>query len=137
MLTAAAYLVKATELGQRLSLYEVADMFDISDLPLRKCYRLMESALGKKRSFARAERSRNAYDIYAEILQNEASGVRQLLRKIHISSRELSKHLSFLREHGLVMERSDGRSKSYFPTEKGHNYLEFYSKLKETIEGRA
>lgn len=135
VLTAAAYLIQASSLGQKLSLYETADMFSISDVPLRRCYRAMATALGVQRSFERAARTRNAYDIYNEIIRNEAVGVRDLVKKVHISTRELKKHLAFLKDHGLVSERAEGRSKLYFPTDRGHDYVEVYSKLVRTIHG--
>jgi predicted transcriptional regulator len=135
VLTAAAYLIQASSLGQRLSLYEIADMFNISDVPLRPCYRAMALALGVQRKFERAVRTRNAYDIYDEIIRNEAVGVRDLVKKVHISTSELKKHLAFLKEHGLLSERVEGRSKLYFPTDKGHDYVEAYSKLLRTIHG--
>jgi predicted transcriptional regulator len=136
VLTAAAYLVQASSLGQKLSLYETADMFDISDVPLRRCYRQMATALGVQRKFERAVRTRNAYDIYDEIIRNEAVGVRDLVKKVHISTRELKKHLAFLKEHGLLSERVEGRSKLYFPTDRGHDYVEAYSKLVRTVHGK-
>jgi predicted transcriptional regulator len=133
VLTAAAYLLQASSIGQRISIYEAADMFDISDLPLRRCYREMAAALGFQRKFERAERTRNSYDIYAEIIRNEAVTMRDLLKKVHISTSELKKHLAFLKEHGLLSERVEGKSRLYFPTDKGHDYVEAYSKMRTTM----
>ena len=136
MLNAAAYYIVATKLGGQVSIFDVAEMFDVSDEPLRKVRRLMASTLGIPRTaYYTAERTREGYDIYAEILKNDGANTRDLISKVHLSTKYLMKSLSFLLEKKLLVMRKDGNQKLYFPTERGYQYLEAYSRLREVVEG--
>ncbi len=56
-----------------------------------------------------------------------------MIQKVHITHREVAKHLAALKGKGLVVERADGRKLLYFATDKGQRYLELYHKMKELL----
>ena len=135
MLTAVAYFMRASSLGRHLSMYDVEEMFGVGDTPFRKCHKKMAGIVKVNSTPFVRERSRNAYDIYAEILKNEGSLLNTLIRNVHVSYGEVVKHITFLVDHGLIREVKDGISKGYFPTDKGRQYLELYGKLRALTSG--
>ncbi len=136
-LTAVAYYIRASSLGRPLSMYDVESMFGVSDAPFRKCYKRMAVALGVTKSGYVHKRSRNAYDLYAEILKNQGNTITQLIGKTHVQYNELDKHLNTLVKRGLLAKSKIGAAKVYMWTDKGREYLESYDKLKSLLENPA
>ncbi len=133
MLVAATYYVMASSMGRPISMYDAEEMFGVADYPFRQSVKRIAGLLNVKLEPYTKERSRNAYDIYALILQNEGKKLTTLIRNIHAKYSEMEKHLNFLLSHDLLREEKDGRAKLYFPTARGRQYLEAYRSLKEAI----
>jgi len=129
ILTAVAYYIRATSLGRHLSMYDAEEMFSVADTPFRSCYKRMAEVLNITKVPFVKERSRNAYDIYAEILRNDGVHLNTLIRNVHVSYGETRKHVSFLIERGLLKRSVKGRSRTFSPTEKGLEYLALYDRL--------
>ncbi|MGA2035836.1 MAG: hypothetical protein ABSG68_26615, partial [Thermoguttaceae bacterium] len=91
---ASAYYIVGLRLGRPISLYLVANMFDVSLGALRRCYGVMGRTLGVTRTPYHAERTRNDYDIYAAILKNDGASTLELVRKVRISTKYLTKYVS-------------------------------------------
>ena len=102
---AVAYFIVSIKKGRKMSMYEAEELFDVSDAPFRRFYKSLSANLGFKVGRQSKERSRNAYDLYAEILSNEGETLTGLIRKIHVKTSELKKHISHLRERGLLVSR--------------------------------
>jgi predicted transcriptional regulator len=136
LLEAVAYFIVSEKKGVKMSMYDAEELFGVADTPFRRCYRLMAPLLGFSLEPYRRKRSRNAYDIYAEILQDEGESLTGYIRRIHLTHSELRKHLTFLREHGLITADADQGRETFSLTEKGRQYLEIYEKLASVLGGR-
>lgn len=137
VLLPAAYYIVASQMGRSITLFEVADMFNVSLPSLSLGYRRMARAVGTKRiSHERDSGNRTTYDIYAEILSREGESITMLIKKIHGSSKKMIQYLESLKQLGLVEEQRDKRMRLYFPTEKGRLYLEYYRGLRRLLEPR-
>ncbi len=133
ILEAVAYFIVAEKKGARMSMYDAEELFGVADAPFRQCYKLMAPLLGFSLVPYHRKRSRNAYDIYAEILRNEGENFNGCIRNIHLAYSELRKHLDFLTEHGLITART-GREKGIFSvTDRGRQYLEIYDMLASVL----
>ena len=133
MLVAATYYVTASSMGRPISMYDAEEMFGVADYPFRQSVKKVAEMLKVKLEPHTKERSRNAYDIYALILQNQGKNLTSLIRSIHVKYSEIEKHLNLLVSHGLLREEKDGRTRLYFPTARGRQYLEAYRELREAI----
>ena len=71
---------------------------------------------------------RNRLDIYSDILNVSASGVKktQIVYRANLNFNVVKKHIDALMEGGFVEEKS----KLYFTTERGKNFVENYRQLK-------
>ncbi len=71
---------------------------------------------------------RNSLDIYSEILNLSEHGAKktQIVYKANLNFNIAKKHINALMERGFVEEKS----KLYFTTERGKNFVENYRQLK-------
>lgn len=136
VLEAVAYFIVSEKKGVKMSMYDAEELFGVADSPFRQCCRLMAPLLEFSLEPYRRKRSRNAYDIYAEILQNEGENLTGYIRKIHLTYSELRKHLVFLREHGLITTRIDREREIFSVTDRGRQYLEVYGRLASILGTR-
>ena len=133
---AVAYYIATVRKGAKISMYEVEELFGVSDTPFRKFHKVMSGILGSdEEEYHGKERSRNAYDLYAEILSNDGATLTGLIRKIHVKTSELKKHITHLKKSALLVSRKNENSTLYFPTDKGKEYLEAYRRLKSIVQG--
>ena len=54
-----------------------------------------------------------------------------ILYKSNLSYQMMEEHLTELKEKGFIKEHTNGRSRTYSITEKGHSYLERYRQIEE------
>ena len=133
---AVAYYMVTARQGAKVSMYEVEELFGVSDSPFRNFHKRLSAILGSgNEGFRGKSRSRNAYDLYAEILSNDGATLTGLIRKIHVKTSELKKHINVLRSRGLLDIRNDQKSFHFYPTSRGTEYLEAYRKLKLIVGG--
>jgi predicted transcriptional regulator len=133
---AVAYYMVTAKNGAKVSMYEVEELFGVSDSPFRNFHKRLSAIVGSgTEGFRGRERSRNAYDLYAEILSNDGATLNALIRKIHVKTSELKKHINVLRNRGLLVSRKDKNSLHFFPTDRGAEYLEAYRRLKLVVGG--
>ena len=129
VLEAVAYFIVSQREGIRMSMYEAEELFGVADTPFRKCYKLMAPVMGFSLESYRRKRSRNAYDLYAELLEDEGENVTGFIRRIHLKYSELKKHLDLLSERGLITTNGDQKRKAFVVTQRGKEYLEAYHRL--------
>jgi predicted transcriptional regulator len=132
---AVAYYIATVRRGAKISMYEVEELFGVSDTPFRKFHKAMSAVLGSDPEYRGKERSRNAYDLYAEILSSDGTTLTGLIRRIHVKTSELKKHIAHLQKSALLVRRKNENSILYFPTDKGKEYLEAYKRLKSIVQG--
>jgi len=105
----------------------------ISDNQVRSYLNVLTKSGVHDLKFGRAERERNAYDIYAEILSKGGRSITKLIYDINITHSRLKKYLNKLLSSSLIIKRREGFHDLYSPTEKGLLYLEHYKHIKELL----
>lgn len=133
VLEAVAYFIISHRDGVRMSMYDAEELFGVADTPFRKCFKLMAPVMAFSLKSYRRKRSRNAYDIYAELLHDEGENLTGYIRKVHLKYSELKKHLDLLTERGLIATNGDQRKKGFVVTERGKEYLEAYHRLASVL----